>query len=136
MSGFYSEGLQGLLERSIPSGAAFYVIGVSDDYVFNAAHDSSNINPDSILMAAQPLAGVSMTNGILNAEDTKWFSVQPPVDTELSATLVGVVIYLLWNAGANGALLAYIDSTSVGLPTSVTGVNLTAEWAANGILKL
>ena len=136
MSGFYSEGLEGLLARTIPSEASLNVIGVNADYTYNAGHALSNINPDHILLTEQLLAGESFTDGILNADDIVWFNAQPPESELISPSLIAVVIYFSWNAGADTALLAFIDSVEVGLPMTLVGVNVTAVWHESGILKI
>lgn len=135
MSGFYLEGLQGLLERSIPAEALIFVAGINDEYTFNSAHDLSNINPDHIVLPAEELADATFINGVLDGTDTEWFNVLIP-EEPISPNLAAAVIYFSWNAGANTSLLAYIDSASAGLPQTLTGVNVTAKWSIPGILSI
>lgn len=134
MSGFYSKGLEGLLSRVIPEAAVFFVVGVSGVYTFDSSHETiAEIPENSVLLAAQELANVTMTGGVLDADDPLWERV---TTEEEDSTIVGVVIFMAWDSGAQTRLLAYMDSASAGLPQVLTGVNITGRWNASGILKI
>lgn len=133
MSGWYLDGLEQLLARTIPESALVYAVGVNDEYVFNENHVNPAVLADFILLPEAELQNVTFTTGILDADDYKWLAAGTGI-TDRSLQLKGVVIY--FQEGGFGTLLAYIDSATVGLPSTLTGVNVTAQWASNGILRL
>lgn len=133
MSGYYDDGLESLLARTIPSTAGVYAVGVNDEYIFDPTHvDFTPITPHIILPEAQ-LQNVTFTKGFLDADNYKWLAAGAGV-VGVSLNLTGVIIY--FQEGSVGTLLAYIDSASAGLPNTLTGVNVTARWDARGILKI
>ena len=135
MSQFYPKGLEALLARTIPESASFFVCGLGEGYEYSATHVDLADVEDFILsgMGAEALAGVTMTNGVLDANDVQWLAVVP--DPEQSQ-VVGVVIFMSWDSGASTQLLAWIDDPALGLPQALTGVNITARWKDAGILKI
>lgn len=133
MSGWYLDGLQQLLTRTIPESAGIWAVGVNDDYVFDETHiDFTPITPH-ILLPEQQLSDVTIENALLDAADTVWLAAGADV-LDRSLILKGVIIY--FQDVTLGALLTYIDSATVGLPQTLTGVNVTAKWDARGILRL
>ena len=134
MSAWYSKGLEGLLSRVIPEAAVFFVFGVSTAYEFDPNHEiTGDITEDYVILPVQELASVTMTGGVLDAADVLWERVTPSFEVN---EIQGVIIGLSWDSGAQTKLLAFIDSASAGLPQVLTGVNITARWSANGILKI
>lgn len=133
MSGFYFDGKEQLLARTIPQDAGVFCVGVNDEYIFDANHvDFTPITPH-ILLPEVELADVTFTNGFLDATDQQWIAAGAGV-SDRSLVLVGVIIY--FQKLGVGTLLSYIDSATVGLPQTLTGTNVTAYWDARGILKL
>lgn len=135
MSQFYPKGLEALLARTVPESASFFVCGLGEGYEYSTTHVDLTDIADFILsgMGAEALAGVTMTNGVLDANDVQWLAVVP--DAEQSQ-VQGVVIYMSWDSGASTQLLAWIDDPVLGLPQALTGVNITARWKSTGILKI
>jgi hypothetical protein len=133
VSGWYLDGKEQLLARTIPQEAGVYAVGVNEDYVYDESHQDFVVITPYILLPEQQLSNVSFTNGILDADDTQWIAAAAGV-VDRSLVLKGVIIYFQFED--SGTLLAYIDRATVGLPQTLTGVNVTARWAANGILKL
>lgn len=135
MAGFYNEGLEGLLARTIPDTATFHVFGVNDDYVFSAAHEAATVGwGDSIILEEKDLASVTFTNGYLDALDVQWVDAGVGLGEGVSPTVQGVVVLI--RDGATDYLFAFLDSARVGLPQVLTGVNVTAIWNAAGILRI
>lgn len=133
MSGWYLDGKESLLARTIPADAGIYVVGVNDEYTFNESDiDFSGITAHILLPETQ-LSGVSFANGVLRASNVKWTAAGAGI-TGISLILKGLIFYFQ-QAGV-GTLLAYADSATAGLPQSVTGADVTAIWDARGILKL
>lgn len=133
MSGWYLNGLEQLLSRTIPADAVVSAIGVNDAYVFDATHtDFTPIDP-CMLLPLQELTNPTFTGGVLDADDTKWLAAGAGV-LDRSLVLKGVII--TFSNATVDVLLAYIDSASLGLPQTLTGVNVTATWDARGILSI
>lgn len=133
MSGWYLDGKESLLARTIPAEAGVYIVGVNGDYIYDEAHsDFAPITPH-ILLPEKLLTGVSFTGGILRAANPIWNAAGLGV-SDRSLSLAGVIIYFQLEDA--GTLLAYIDSATAGLPQTLTGVDVTAKFATNGILKL
>lgn len=133
MSGWFLQGKEGLLARTIPEAAGVYVVGINEDYVYDEAQiDFTGITP-YIILPEQQLQNVSFTGGILDADDTQWLGAGAGI-IDRSLVLSGVIIY--FQLDTEGALLAHIDRARVGLPQTLTGANVKAKWPANGILKL
>lgn len=133
MSGFYNAGKQALLERTIPPEAGLFAVGVNDEYLFDSAHTDFAVLSPYILLPETELSNLSFTDGILKADNPKWFAAGTGIE-DRSLVLKGIVLYFL--LADEGALLAYLDSATVGLPQTLTGVNVTGNWNPNGILKL
>ncbi len=140
MSGFYNAGLEGLLARTIPAEAIFYVFGVNDDYTFDANHvHQSDLNQDYIILPFYELVNVTMTNGVLNSDDPKWIKAGDGIGGGISLNLQGVILAMQWPTGGDGSankLLAFIDSAQVGLPMTLTQVNVTAVISDSGWLRI
>jgi hypothetical protein len=133
VSGWFLNGKEQLLARTIPPEAGVFVVGVNEDYVFDDGQvDFSVVDPTVILPEIQ-LTEVTFTGGILNADNVKWLAAGAGI-TDISLNLLGVIVY--FKLDDTGSLLAFIDRAVVGLPQTLTGVNVTAYWDARGILKL
>jgi hypothetical protein len=133
MSGWYLDGKEQLLARTIPAEAGVYALGVNEDYAYDATHTDFDVFEPYILLPEKQLANVTFVGGVLKADYTKWVAAGAGV-LDRSLKLTGVVIY--FKLDDSGALLAYIDSAAAGLPQSVGGVDVTAKWDERGILKL
>jgi hypothetical protein len=133
VSGWFLDGKEQLLARTIPQEAGVYIVGVNDDYEFDEGQvDFSLITPNIILPEIQ-LVNVTFTGGVLDADDTQWLAAGAGI-IDRSLTLIGVVVYFQLDDA--GTLLAFLDTAVVGLPQTLTGVNVTARMPANGLLKL
>lgn len=133
MSGWFLDGKEQLLARTIPQAAGVFMVGVNEDYVYDEGQvDFSEITPHIILPEIQ-LVSVTFTNGILDADDVQWLAAGAGIE-DRSLVLIGAIFY--FQLDTEGTLLAFIDSAVVGLPQTLTGVNVTAKMPANGILKL
>lgn len=133
MSGWFLDGKEQLLARTIPQEAGVYIAGVNEDYIFDEGQvDFSIIDPTVILSEIQ-LTDVTFTDGVLDAADVQWLAAGAGI-IDRSLVLIGVVIY--FKLEDSGTLLAFLDSAVIGLPQLLTGVNVTGKMPANGILKL
>lgn len=133
MSGFYDDGLEQLLARTIPVDAGVYALGVNEDYVYDRTHTDFTIFTPHILLPEKELLNVSFTAGVLDADDSRWAAAGAGI-LDRSLNLTGIIVYFKLDDA--GSLLAYIDSASVGLPQTLTGVDVTAFWDARGILEI
>lgn len=133
MSGWFLSGKEGLLARTTPEAAGVFVVGVNEDYVYDEeATDFTGITPHIILPEKQ-LLNVSFTGGTLKADNLKWLAAGAGV-VDISLVLAGIVIY--FQLEDTGELLAFIDQAATGLPSALTGVDVSTLWDARGILKL
>ena len=134
MSGFYDDGLEQLLARTIPEAAEVYVVGVNDTYTYSKEHKLLADYEDSIVLPELLLAGRTFFNGFLKAPNLKWAAAGTGLPPGTSLELQGVIIY--FRDGSTRWLLAFIDTAQVGLPQTLTGVDVTAHWEVQGILKI
>lgn len=133
MSGWYLDGKESLLARTIPPEALVYVLGVNEDYEFNEAHDNFDVFTPHVILPELELNNVTFDDGIMKADNPKWAAAGAGIE-DRSLELQGVVIYFKLDDA--GSLLAFIDSAVAGLPQTLTGVNVTGRWHPSGILKL
>jgi hypothetical protein len=133
VSGFYTDGKEQLLARTIPVDAGVFVVGVNDTYAFDPTHVDFTPITQYILLPEKQLTAVTFTGGILDADDVQWLAAGAGV-VDRSLILAGVIIY--FQKDAVGTLLTYINSSAVGLPQTLDGSNVTAKWDSRGILKL
>lgn len=133
VSEFYDDGLEQLLARTIPQEAGVYMLGVNDAYTFDRTHTSFDEFTPHILLPEKLLTNVTFTRGVLDADDPVWLAAGAGV-LDRSLILAGVIVYFKLDDA--GALLAFIDSAEVGLPQTVTGLNVTAFLDGRGILEI
>lgn len=137
MSGYFNIGKQELLARSIPESAGVWVSGVNTDYDYNIGQTEYSLIDPFVILPAQQLTNVTFTDGVLNADDVVWIAAGAGAASEDNVTIQGVIIF--FSDGDAATLLAFIDGPAVGLPLTLTGVNVTAEWdndPVSGILRL
>jgi hypothetical protein len=133
MSGWYLDGKEQLLARTIPEAAGVYMVGVNIDYDYVETHTDFAAFEDFVILPEAELQNVTFTNGVLDADNYKWLSAGINLAGK-SPILQGVIVY--FKLADAGTLLAFIDSAQVGLPQTLNGSNVTGQWAENGILKL
>lgn len=134
MSGFYLVGKQDLLARVIPAEAGVWMAGVNSDYEFNAGQTEYSLIEPYVILPAQELTSVTFTDGTLDADDPQWIAAGAGAEPEDNLNLIGVVVFFALDDAAT--LLAFIDSATVGLPQTLSGVNVTAKLDPRGLLKL
>ena len=90
-----------------------------------------NINSAAnTIVATIELANVSVTDGILNADDVTFVSVTE--ETECEALL----FWIDTGNTATSRLVAYMDTNIDGLPITPDGSNVDITWSSEGIFKL
>lgn len=134
MSGWYDIGKEELLSRVIPDTAGVWVLGVNSDYVYNPGQTEVALLDPYTVLPAQQLTTVTFTGGVLDADDVQWIAAGANPAPGDNLNLLGVIIFFAQDDTAT--LLAFIDAAVVGLPQTLTGVNVTAKWDAAGILRL
>lgn len=134
MSGYYLDGKEQLLARTIPQEAGVWIVGVNTDYDFNEGQTAFDLIEPYVILPEQELTTVTFTDGILDADDVQWIAAGAGADPEDNVTIQGVVIYFKLDDA--GTLLAFIDGPAVGLPLTLKGVNVTAIFDPTGILQL
>lgn len=134
MSGFYLIGKEELLARNIPPEAVVMIAGVNTDYEFNENQTEWSLIAPYVILPEQELTSVTFTNGVLDADNVQWIAAGAGAESEDNITLLGVVIF--FQLGDVGTLFAFIDGPAVGLPLTLSGVNVTAIFDEDGILAL
>ena len=134
MSGWYKIGKQELLARVVPEAAGVWIAGVNTDYEFNDDQTAYSLIEPYVILPPQELTSVTFTDGVLDADDVQWIAAGAGADPEDNVTILGVVIFFALDDAAT--LLSFIDGPAVGLPLTLKGVNVTAEFDPTGILAL
>lgn len=134
MSGWFLDGKEDLLARVIPQEAGVWMVGLNSDYEFNENQTTYSLLEPFVILPAQELTSVTFTNGVLDADDPEWIAAGAGAAPEDNLELIGVVVFFALDDAAT--LLAFIDSAVVGLPQTLSGVNVTGRIASNGILRL
>lgn len=127
---FYRKGAQKILNGDIDFDTdTIKVALVKNTYAENLTTDEFYTAISShVLDTDITLTGVTITNGVFDANDVTWESVAAGDTTE------GVVIYKDTGSAATSPLLAYID-TITGFPLTTNGGNVTVQWD-NGVYKI
>jgi hypothetical protein len=134
LSGFFKIGKQELLARVIPDTAGVWIVGVNTDYEFNDGQTEYSLIEPFVILPAQQLTSVTFTDGVLDADDPQWIAAGAGALPEDNIELLGVVIFFALDDAAT--LFAFVDGPSVGLPQTLTGLNVTGRIDPQGILRL
>ena len=134
MSGYFNIGKEELLARVIPDTAGVWIAGVNTDYEYNAGQTEFSLIAPYIILEEKQLTSVTFTDGVLDADDVQWIAAAAGAAPEDNVTLQGVIIY--FSDGDARTLLAFIDGPAVGLPQTLSGVNVKAKFDPAGILRL
>ena len=131
---FYTSGLIGILDTSIPAGAlAVVLVGSSTatplKYAFDAAHVYRSELTD--MAGGSILANESHTAGVYTADDYTFdLSALISEDTWITGM---ALIYDHGGSPLVDPLVCYIDFTTDGLPFRPRGRTVTIEWDSRGI---
>lgn len=101
-------------------------------YTYSAAHQYySDLTGVAGTTDQEIGATKTYTNGVFDGADITWPTVTGTVTYE------AIVLYVK-NAGANTTwrLVAYIDTSVIGLPVTSNGGNISVTWNASGIFAL
>ena len=98
----------------------------STDEFYNELVDSVNG-----VVATETLANVTLTNGVLDADDIT-FTAVPDAKPESEALLFWI------NTGdpTTSRLVAWMDTDIDGFPIDPDGTDITVTWSTSGIFKL
>ena len=81
------------------------------------------------VVATETLANVSITNGVLNADDISFESVS-------GASAEALLIWIDTGDANTSHLVAWMDTNIDGLPITPDGSNVDITWSTSGIFKL
>lgn len=81
------------------------------------------------VVATETLANVSITNGVLNADDIRFESVS-------GASAEALLIWIDTGDANTSHLVAWMDTNIDGLPITPDGSNVDITWSTSGIFKL
>lgn len=98
-------------------------------YTYSATHEFlSDIPSGDRIATSAALTGKTITNGVADANDVVFVAATGDPSE-------AVVLIKDTGSAATSPLIIYID-TSVGLPITPSGVDITITWNASGIFKL
>lgn len=99
-------------------------------YTYSGAHEFYSSVSSGVVGTPQTLAGVSVTDGVVDAADVTFTGVS-------GATVEALVLYKDTGDAATSPLIAYIDS-GTGLPVTPNGGNIAVAWdnGANRIFAI
>lgn len=109
------------------------MFAVTADYTFSAAHTSINDVAAGVrIHTSRQLTSVTITAGVLDAEDTTLTSVAT------ASAIAAFIVYTEAGSSASSTLHVYIDQASSGLPVTPNGGNIIVQFdsGANKIYKL
>lgn len=137
----FDPGREGFLAGEIDANTAVLKAALVRGYTFSGAHKfvSDLTGAGGTLVATSAaLAGISVTNGVLDANDVTFSAVASgpsiPALIIFQASAVGGGADV---ASSSQRLIAFID-TATGLPVTPNGGDITVAWdnGANRIFKL
>ena len=100
----------------------------TDTYTYGAAHQFYS-DLSGVIANSANLAGVTVTDGLLDADDAVIGSVSG-VESE------AIVLWIDTGTPATSRLVAFLDSGVTGLPVTPNGGNINIGWNAAGIVQL
>jgi hypothetical protein len=111
------------------STGVFAVLVNTSVYTFSEAHQFYSDLLGVAPVDAQELIGKTFLNGIFDAQDTLWPSVQ-------GGPTYSAVVFFIKNAGVSTTwrLFAFIDQYVTGLPFVADGSDIEITWNATGIV--
>ena len=128
----YPEGVDQFLTGGInlPSHTIKVTLIDTADYTYSSAHDFIDDVPAAARVATATLANVTVTAGVVDADDATFTTVAGDVSEAL-------IIWRDTGVEATSPLIAYID-TATGLPVTPNGTNITVTWdsGANKIFSI
>jgi hypothetical protein len=86
--------------------------------------------PANTIIASANLANVSVTNGVLDADDVDFGPITEQTSVE------ALLFYIDTGNTATSRLVAYMDTNVTGLPITPDGSNVEITWDTSGIFQL
>lgn len=97
-------------------------------YTYSASHQFYS-SVSGVVGTPQTLASKTYTTGILDAADITYTAVS-------GNTVEALIIYIDTGSAATSRLVAYIDTSVMGLPVTPNGGDLTVQWSVSGIFQI
>ena len=85
------------------------------------------------VLATVTLSNVTVTNGVLDADDVSFTSVS---DTSTDGDADALLFWIDTGNTATSRLVAWMDTNIDGLPITPDGSDVDVTWAVDGIFKL
>ena len=85
------------------------------------------------VLATVTLSNVTVTNGVLDADDVTFTSV---TDISTDGDADALLFWIDTGDTATSRLVAYMDTNIDGLPITPDGSDIVVTWAVDGIFKL
>lgn len=99
------------------------------DYTYSAAHDSLDDIPAGARVSTGSIANPTVTNGLLDGDDTTLSAVTGDQSEAL-------VIYTEGGSEPTSLLVAFYDTGITGFPITPSGSDIILVWDASGIFQL
>lgn len=110
-----------------------YVVPVDEGYTFNASHVDVGDLGETAVAEPAALTGVTLTNGIIDADDMlpAWNNTIP------DGTTIKALVVFASDGDEYSKLMCYIDSgQEMSLPLIVNGNQTKITWNPQGIMKI
>jgi hypothetical protein len=100
------------------------------DYTYSAAHDFlDDVAAASRVSVSGAMTNTTVTNGLFDADDVTLTSVSGDISEAL-------IFYLHTGTESTSRLVAFMDTSIVGMPFTPNGANVNLAWNAGGIFQL
>ena len=99
------------------------------DYTYSATHEFlSSVAAGARVAVSPALTGITITNGLFDADDTTFTSVTGDVSE-------AIILYVHTGSDATARLIAFFDPGITGIPVTPNGGDIDLPWNASGIVQ-
>ena len=98
------------------------------DYAYSASHQYISDVPGAARVATATLSGMTMVNGLFDANDVTFVGVTGDQSEAL-------IIWKDTGVEATSRLICYLDTGVTGLPITPSGGDIAIAWNASGIFQ-
>lgn len=129
----YPSAASGLLRGDFDlSSTPLTVLVVDDTFTYDNTHDFLNDVPGGVRLGSEPLTGLTVVDGVLDANDVL-------VATAAALTVGGLILFIDYGgAESSSPLIAWIDSNTDGTEVygTTTADGIVIPWAVDGLIVL
>lgn len=119
------------INANAPAGLDFYFIVVDSSYIYDDSHTSlAAVGGGSIIVPETALAGVTITNGVVDATDVTLTGLT------IGQTFDATIVYMKDGLGSS-YLAAYLDESDDGsVPQTLGSTEGVIRWSDFGIFQV